>query len=89
MQRQGTRPPTQFCDEHYWRKDAHPCQAHLPARPAPPAGSKPQYFCAQCNCKLFVVNHYFCEKCHLLLCLKHRLPEEHGCGRKTEGCCLI
>ena len=30
-----------------------------------------------CKCKLFTVNHFFCNECDKLYCLKHRHHDEH------------
>ena len=52
---------------------------------------KKEYRCGKCKTKLSTVNHYFCEQCKKLYCLKHRHQESHECKEDSScaSCHLI
>ena len=83
---------TQFCDEHYWNKQTHTCLVIIQKtdnRKIINSKQEQQYFCGHCKTKLYTVNHYYCQDCKTLYCLKHRHKENHICQQKSSDSCQL
>ncbi len=47
--------------------------------------AKPKCPCAGCRERLTTINAYRCKECGTTVCLKHRLPADHGCASRRAG----